>query len=102
MGLLSKINDKAEASAAEREREKAEAAAMMETRLANGEMFEYRVETVGEAVMGKNVNTTILQQTLTKFASEGWRVKEMTTATVMNAIKSTEGVIIVFERRLYA
>ena len=79
--------------------------------------YEYKVVQIREGLIGGKMSSDKLEKTLNEWASQGWRVKAITTAEVkgrdvgllaeLNAqVKGrvgpggTEGVLVTFERQI--
>lgn len=71
--------------------------------IATGEVYEYKVESVRESLIGDKIKTTDLEALLNRYAQDFWHVKSITSATVTGRIGpgGTSGLVIVFERRVW-
>ena len=63
-------------------------------------MFEYKVETVRETLVGDKVDTGGVQETLDERAKEGWRLHSVVDTKVKGRIGpgGSEGLLLIFER----
>jgi nitrogen regulatory protein PII len=62
--------------------------------------YEYKVETIREALVGDAVKPGKVQDVLNDLAKEGWQLKSLTAADVKGRLGpgATEGLLAVFER----
>ena len=63
-------------------------------------MFEYKVETVRETLVGDKVDTGGVQDVLDERAKEGWRLHSAVDTKVKGRIGpgGSEGLLLIFER----
>ena len=63
-------------------------------------MFEYKVETVRETLVGDKVDTDGVQNKLDEMAKEGWRLHSAVDTKVKGRVGpgGTEGLMLIFER----
>jgi hypothetical protein len=93
-----------EAARAAEAAEAAQTAADVRARwIATGEVYEYKVESIRESLIGDKIKTTDLEALLNRYAQDFWHVKSITSATVTGRIGpgGTSGLVIVFERRVW-
>jgi hypothetical protein len=71
--------------------------------IATGEVYEYKVESIRESLIGDKIKTTDLEALLNRYAQDFWHVKSITSATVTGRLGpgGTSGLVIVFERRVW-
>jgi hypothetical protein len=71
--------------------------------IATGEVYEYRVESIRETLMGDKIKTADLEALLNRYAQDFWHVKSITSASVAGRMGpgGTSGLVIVFERRVW-
>lgn len=64
--------------------------------------YEYKVVQIREGLIGGKMSSDKLEKTLNEWASQGWRVKAITTAEVKGRVGpgGTEGVLVTFERQI--
>ena len=64
--------------------------------------YEYKVVQIREGLVGGKMSADKLEKTLNEWASNGWRVKAITTAEVKGRVGpgGTEGVLVTFERQI--
>ena len=64
--------------------------------------YEYKVVQIREGLIGGKMSSDKLEKTLNEWASNGWRVKAITTAEVKGRVGpgGTEGVLVTFERQI--
>jgi hypothetical protein len=64
--------------------------------------YEYKVVQIREGLIGGKMSADKLEKTLNEWASNGWRVKAITTAEVKGRVGpgGTEGVLVTFERQI--
>jgi hypothetical protein len=61
--------------------------------------FEYKVELIRETLIGDKIKTDKLEALLNRFASQGWAVKAVTSASVAGRVGgNTDGLLVTFER----
>jgi hypothetical protein len=93
-----------EAARAAQASEAAQTAADVRARwIATGEVYEYKVESIRESLIGDKIKTTDLEALLNRYAQDFWHVKSITSATVTGRLGpgGTSGLVIVFERRVW-
>ena len=93
-----------EAARAARATHAAQQAADVRARwIATGVVYEYKVESIRESLVGDKIKTTDLETLLNRYAQDFWHVKSITSATVTGRIGpgGTSGLVIVFERRVW-
>ncbi|MYS24583.1 protein of unknown function [Streptomyces sp. DvalAA-14] len=63
-------------------------------------MYEYKVVTFREALIGDALDAGKLEKTLNKHAEEGWALKDITSGEVKGRIGpgAVDGLLITFER----
>ncbi|WNI16290.1 DUF4177 domain-containing protein [Actinacidiphila sp. ITFR-21] len=63
-------------------------------------MYEYKVVTFREALIGDALDSGKLEKTLNKYAEDGWALKEITGGDVKGRIGpgAVEGLLLTFER----
>jgi hypothetical protein len=63
-------------------------------------MFEYKVVTFRESLIGDALDSDKLEKTLNKHAEDGWALKALTAADVKGRIGpgAVEGLLLTFER----
>jgi hypothetical protein len=63
-------------------------------------MFEYKVETVRETLVGDKVDSEGVQDILSERAKEGWRLHSVVDTKVKGRIGpgGSEGLLLIFER----
>ena len=66
------------------------------------ELYEYRAISVRQKIFGDKIDVGEVDQTLNQWASQGWRVKSITEASVGGRLGpgGVSGLMIVFERRI--
>ena len=64
--------------------------------------YEYKVVQMREGLIGGKMSADKLEKTLNEWASQGWKVKAITTAEVKGRMGpgGTEGVLVTFERQI--
>ena len=64
--------------------------------------YEYKVVQIREGLIGGKMSADKLEKTLNEWASQGGRVKAITTAEVKGRVGpgGTEGVLVTFERQI--
>ena len=64
--------------------------------------YEYKVVQIREGLIGGKMSADKLEKTLNEWASQGWKVKAITTAEVKGRVGpgGTEGVLVTFERQI--
>jgi len=82
----------------------AEGAARRATLIATGDLWEYKVEMVRETLVSDKIDNLGLQRMLNEHASDGWRVKAVTSASVTGRMGpgGVSGLLVTFERRVRA
>jgi hypothetical protein len=68
--------------------------------IAAGELYEYKVESVRETIVGDKIPTDRVEALMNQRAQEGWHVRAVTSATVGRG--GASGLIITFERRVWS
>jgi hypothetical protein len=65
-----------------------------------GTMYEYKVVEVREKMLGGKMSGEKLEKLLNQHASEGWRLRSITTADIKGRIGpgGVEGLLVTFER----
>ncbi|SDN07068.1 DUF4177 domain-containing protein [Actinacidiphila guanduensis] len=63
-------------------------------------MYEYKVVTFREALIGDALDSDKLEKVLNKHAEDGWQLKDITTGDVKGRIGpgAVDGLLITFER----
>jgi hypothetical protein len=71
--------------------------------IATGEVYEYKVESIRESLIGDKIKTSDLEGLLNRYAQDFWHVKSITSASVGGRVGpgGTSGLVIVFERRVW-
>ena len=97
-----------QASAERSAAREAEAAALQAARvqqqqdmIAKGyDLFEYRVITLRETLIGDKINHAAMEKTLNEWAAQGWHVRSITSASVTGRVGAggVSGLIVVLER----
>jgi hypothetical protein len=66
------------------------------------ERYEYKVLEVRESLVGDKLSGGKLEKLLNDHASQGWRLKAITSAQVKGRVGpgGTEGLLVTFERRI--
>jgi hypothetical protein len=64
-------------------------------------MYQYKVIQIREGLIGGKMSADKLEQVLNEWGSQGWRLRDVTSAEVKGRIGpgGTEGVLITFERQ---
>jgi hypothetical protein len=63
-------------------------------------MYEYKVVTFRESLIGDALDSDKLEKTLNKYAEEGWALKAITAGEVKGRVGpgAVEGLLLTFER----
>lgn len=63
-------------------------------------MYEYKVVTFRESLIGDALDSDKLEKTLNKYAAEGWALKDITSGDVKGRVGpgAVEGLLLTFER----
>ena len=66
------------------------------------ERYEYKVVEVRESLVGDKLSGGKLERLLNDHASQGWRLRAITSAQVKGRVGpgGTEGLLVTFERRI--
>ena len=64
------------------------------------DLFEYRVITLRETLIGDKINHAAMEKTLNEWAAQGWHVRSITSASVTGRVGAggVSGLIVVLER----